>query len=251
MHSQHCTHLACQARSKTFRRKRSKMGRSHPAHCTMADPPRPPGTPPPPPGPPDKASPGVRVWRGPTLPADRSTAGLYVDAGVVDVVSRPRRAPTIKTMFRRVSVFSSNRIIVTVRRNFQLCGGVDAVSNTPQFRTMIPESVQRTTAWPRHSQFKRCVRVCSNGYYNDNPLTIMSAVQELSARKNIEQLDLVRKHNRDLLLLLFVEKLLDSYALEIFISARRRLLSLEKKKSPPGHAWLNTHGRSSNYFDHA
>lgn len=115
MHSQHCTHLACQARSKTFRRKRSKMGRSHPAHCTMADPPRPP----PPPGPPDKASPGVRVWRGPTLPADRSTAGLYVDAGVVDVVSRPRRAPTIKTMLsRRVSVFSSNSIIVTVRRKF-------------------------------------------------------------------------------------------------------------------------------------
>lgn len=35
LQSQHCTHLACHARSSTFRRNLSRMGRSHPAHWSM------------------------------------------------------------------------------------------------------------------------------------------------------------------------------------------------------------------------
>lgn len=38
LHSQHWTHLACQALSSTLRRNRSKMGRSHPAHWTIISP---------------------------------------------------------------------------------------------------------------------------------------------------------------------------------------------------------------------
>lgn len=34
LHSQHWTHFACQALSRTFKRNLSKIGRSHPAHCT-------------------------------------------------------------------------------------------------------------------------------------------------------------------------------------------------------------------------
>lgn len=37
LQSEHCTHLACQALSKTLSKNRSKIGRSHPAQCTIAD----------------------------------------------------------------------------------------------------------------------------------------------------------------------------------------------------------------------
>lgn len=36
LQSEHCTHFACHALSKTFSRKRSRMGLSHAAHCTIA-----------------------------------------------------------------------------------------------------------------------------------------------------------------------------------------------------------------------